>query len=461
MSVSGAIAVPHPPLIMPEVGRGDEHGIDRTIAAYKEAAKFVADLKPDTLIVTTPHSVMYGDYFHISPGTSAQGNFGRFRAPQLKLGCSYDTEFVSALEALCEKLDIPAGPLGEKDPDLDHATMIPLRFIAECLEDVKVVRIGLSGLSFTEHYALGKAIKETADKLNRSVVIVASGDLSHKLKADGPYGFAPEGPVFDQKICEIFRDGDFLSLLQLSPGLCEAAAECGHRSFVIMAGALDQKKVESSLLSYEGPFGVGYAVATFKITGDDQNRDFDNQFVNIRAAGLKEARANEDPYVRLARYSLEHYVKTGRPAPLPSDLLPELKETRAGAFVSLHAFGRLRGCIGTILPVQENLGAEIIHNAVSACSRDPRFPPVRENELETIEYSVDVLTAPEDIDSPDMLDPKIYGAIVSCGSRRGLLLPDLEGVDTVEQQLAICRQKGRIGPEEKVTLQRFKVIRHH
>ena len=133
---------------------------------------------------------------------------------------------------------------------------------------------------------------------------------------------------------------------------------------------------------------------------------------------------------------------------------------QAGAFVSLHKNGQLRGCIGTIAPTCDNLAWEIVQNAVSACSRDPRFSPVRPNELDELEYSVDVLGAPEPTDSPAALDPKTYGVIVSCGGRRGLLLPDLDGVDSVEAQLSIALQKGGIRENEPYKIERFMVVRH-
>ena len=168
-----------------------------------------------------------------------------------------------------------------------------------------------------------------------------------------------------------------------------------------------------------------------------------------------------DPWVKLARMSLETFVKTGRRLEqLPNGLPVEMTEQAAGAFVSLHAHGQLRGCIGTTGPTTENVAWEIVQNAVSACSRDPRFPPVTVAELDSLEYSVDVLGQPEPIVSPDQLDVKKYGVIVSCGSRRGLLLPDLKGVDTVEQQIDIARQKGGINSREKYTLERFEVVRH-
>ena len=133
---------------------------------------------------------------------------------------------------------------------------------------------------------------------------------------------------------------------------------------------------------------------------------------------------------------------------------------QAGAFVSLHKNGQLRGCIGTIAPTCDNLAWEIVQNAFSACSRDPRFSPVRPDELDELEYSVDVLGTPEPVDSPAALDPKTYGVIVSCSGRRGLLLPDLDGVDSVEAQLSIALQKGGIRENEPYKIERFKVVRH-
>ena len=145
---------------------------------------------------------------------------------------------------------------------------------------------------------------------------------------------------------------------------------------------------------------------------------------------------------------------------MPDWAAPEMKNDRAGVFVSIHEDGRLRGCIGTFLPTRENIAREIISNAVSASTRDPRFDPIGPEELQRLEINVDVLSAPERIESKAELDVKRYGVIVSCGSRRGLLLPDLDGVDTVDEQVSIAMRKGGIREGEKITLERFEVIRH-
>lgn len=168
----------------------------------------------------------------------------------------------------------------------------------------------------------------------------------------------------------------------------------------------------------------------------------------------------QSAHVRLAMASYVHFIRTGQLLKRPSDLPDELTRTKAGCFVTLHKAGAMRGCIGTIFPLQSCLADEIIQNAVSAAVRDPRFEPVRVAELPEVTCSVDVLGEPEAIESLDQLDPETYGVIVSRGTRRGLLLPDLEGVDTAAEQVAIARRKAGILPREPVRLERFRVTRH-
>ncbi len=460
MSILGAFIVPHPPIILPEVGLSEEQKIKKTIDAYRKVARRVAALKPDTVIVTSPHAAMYADYFHISPGENAQGDLRQFGVTGVSVEAKYDSEFVQALTDITGEVELPAGTFGERDKFLDHGTLIPLHFLNEYLTDYKLVRIGLSGLSVLDHYHLGKCIAQTAERLGRRVAFVASGDLSHKLKEDGPYGFAVEGPEFDKKVTDAMAKGDFLRFLTFSPDFCDAAAECGLRSFIIMAGALDGKAVQPELLSYEGPFGVGYGVCAFTIIGDDESRRFDVIYEKEHQERLNAAKANEDEYVRLARLSLETYLKTGKRAKLPDYLPEEMLHRKAGAFVSLKKYGQLRGCIGTISPVTNCVAEEILSNAVSAGTEDSRFSPVTEAELPDLVYSVDVLAEPQPIDSIVELDVKRYGVIVTSGYKCGLLLPNLEGVDTPKQQISIAMKKAGIRQGESCSLERFEVVRH-
>lgn len=461
MAVIGAVMVPHPPLIIPEVGRGEEKAIQKTIDAYHQAAKEIAALQPETIVVTTPHSIMYGDYFHISPGYDASGDFGQFRVAGVRIHTNYDTAFVEELCAEADEHGFMAGTLGERDSRLDHGMMIPLYFIDQEYTDYQTVRIGLSGLSFADHYTLGQYIQETAIRLGRRTVIVASGDLSHRLKEDGPYGYQEEGPQYDKRIMEVMGRGKFGELFEFSENFCQKAGECGHRSFLILAGAMDRMKVKAEALSYEGPFGVGYGVCTFRAEGADENRNFKDQYEERQREKMREKKEQEDAYVRLARRSLEGYMIKRVPIEVPDDVPQELLEKKAGVFVSLKKDGRLRGCIGTIAPTTGSVAEEIIQNAVSAAVSDRRFSEVAYEELPYLEYSVDVLETPEDIQTPDQLDVKKYGLIITKGRKRGLLLPNLEGVDTVEEQIAITKQKAGIdADDEDVQMQRFEVVRH-
>lgn len=461
MPIVAAFMVPHPPMIVPEVGRGSENQVEKTIKAYEKVAEEIAALKPETIIISSPHSIMYSDYFHISPGSGAVGSFADFGAPQVKFEVEYDEELVKLVAARAEQVHFPAGTLGEKNPALDHGTMVPLWFILKKYTDFKIVRTGLSGYDLLKHYEYGMMIKDAVEALDRRTVYVASGDLSHKLQDYGPYGFAEEGPLYDKRIMDVCSAARFGELFDFDENFCQKAAECGHKSFVIMAGALDGQAVEATQYSHEDVTGVGYGICSFIPNGQDASRHFLEARLQQVEDELLQKRIKSDAWVKLARESAEYFVKNGQELELPSWVPEELLKTRAGAFVSVHKFGALRGCIGTIAATKENLALEIIHNAVSAVSEDPRFEPVTQDELKYLDINVDVLGDAEKISSPAELDVKKYGVIVQSGYKRGLLLPDLDGVDTVEQQISIAKRKGGIAPGEDVDLFRFEVVRHY
>ena len=461
MGIIAGFMVPHPPMIVPDIGRGSEAQVADTTAAYERAADEIASLAPETIIITSPHSIMYADYFHISPGKSARGSFAGFRATGVRFNEEYDTELVKEICRLADKEDFPAGTMGERDKDLDHGTMVPLWFIRNKYKGGKIVRIGLSGLPLIDHYRLGMIIREAVESTGRRTVLVASGDLSHKLQDYGPYGYTPEGPEYDERIMDVMGRAAFGELLDFDSTFCDKAAECGHRSFVIMGGAFDGTAVRAEKLSHQDVTGVGYGICTFYPEGADKSRNFlDRKMAEIEDE-LRSKREQSDEYVKLARNAVEAYVLRREVLDVPAGLPDEMLSTQAGAFVSIHEHGELRGCIGTISPTRSSVAEEIIGNAISASTRDPRFPAIKPDELPWLDINVDVLGEPEDIDSEDELDVKRYGVIVSCGHRRGLLLPDLDGIDTPRQQVEIAMKKGGIHKFEKYKLQRFEVIRHY
>jgi len=435
--------VPHPPLIVPGVGDGTE--IPSTREAYEKVAREVQEARAEVLVIFSPHTVMYSDYFHISPGSLAEGDFGSFGAPQAKFAVDYDSELAALIAKAAQSRGIAAGFLGEREAGLDWGVMVPLHFLS-CR---RIVRIGLSGLSYIDHYRFGMCVREAIDTLGRRAAIVASGDMSHKL--GGSYGFSAYGVEHDAYVRECLQSGDLYRLMNIDKQMAANAAECGLRSIMMLAGAMDGLKVTSEVYSYEAPYGVGYLVASLR--GEGAADSLLDALVGDRADG-------EDAFVRLARENVEHFVRAGSPIALPEGLPPELSRERAGVFVTIHKNGQLRGCIGTISPTTGSIAEEIIQNGVSSAAHDPRFEPIRPQELAELSYSVDVLMAPEDIQSADALDVKRYGVIVSSASRRGLLLPNLDGVDTVEEQVSIALRKGGISPNEAYSMQRFEVVRH-
>ena len=486
MAILAGFMVPHPPLIVHEVGRGEEEGIRATIDAYTEVARRVAQLKPQTLVISSPHAPIYSNFFHISSGGGSYGNFSSFDAPQVSFTVDYDKNLVTKICEAAQKAGVPAGCDDEPSGPLDHGVMIPLYFIDKFYTDYKIVRMGISALSAEEHYRLGMCVQQAAKALKRSVVFIASGDLSHKLKSDGPYGFAAEGPEYDKRVMEVMQAGDFGALFDFERDFRNAAAECGHSTFLTMAGAFDGMAVKAERLSYEGPFGVGYGVCSFENAGKDASRRFLDIYNRRKIEGLTQVRENEDAYVRLARMTIEAYIAAGRfatrsmweprieisdgatRAVFPSGevltLPQEMASEKAGVFVSIHKnerSGELRGCMGTIEGATESIAAEIVSNAVSAATRDPRFPAVRQEELNHLVYNVDVLSPPTPIKSLDELDAKRYGVICFKDGKLGLLLPNLEGVDTVNEQLEIACKKGGIRLEEKPEIERFEVVRHY
>ena len=460
MSIITTFIVPHPPLIIPDIGRGEESRIQDTINSYHEIAKRIGEIKPDTIIISSPHAHCYRDYFYISPGATSEGDFSRFGAPQVKFKVNYDESLINKISSVAKQEGVLAGTEGGPLTQLDHGTMVPLYFINQYCKSYKLIVISPSGLSANEHLKFGKLIQSVIPE-DKKVVFVASGDLSHKLKEEGPYGLAKEGPIFDEKFVEIISKGNLSELLKIDRRLVSKASECGLNSFIMMSGVLDGYQVESKLLSYEGPFGVGYAVAMYEVLQQDESRKFAELYEEKGKDNISTLRQKEDPYVMLARQSLEYYVKHKRIMSTPSNLIDDLVNNKAGVFVSLHKNDLLRGCTGTIKSTTNCIADEIIHNAISAGMMDPRFSSVKRRELPYLQYKVDVLLPAEKIDSIEELDVKKYGVIVYHNHKSGLLLPNLDGIDTVEEQVSIAKRKAGIKENEPFRMERFEVIRHY
>ena len=331
--IIGALMMPHPPIAVHEIGRGDEAAIQPTLDSFETCARLVKQLAPDTIIVTTPHAPMYRDWFNVSDGDMAYGDFARYRARSVSFRQPYDTDFTRKLTRLCKKEGFPAGTQYDRDPELDQGTMVPLYFINKEYQDYKLVRIGLSGLSLPDHYRLGTLIQKICMEDDKKYLILASGDLSHCQKADGPYGLNPEGPVYDERIMKTMGSAEFAELLEYESAFLEKAEECGHRSFTIMAGILDGLAVKTTVLTHEATLGVGYGFVIYEILGSDPDRHFLEQYENRLIDSIQYKYESSDAYVKLARASVESWVKQHKVLKVPNDLDPALLAEQAGAFV--------------------------------------------------------------------------------------------------------------------------------
>lgn len=472
MAVEAAYLMPHPPIVIPRVGGGREKEAAATTAGMEEVARHIAQARYETLLYVTPHGPAFSDGVALWDTASLSGSLQSFGARDVAFEKKIDRELTDAIAEELARTDILCARLNEKTanryrvrPQLDHGILVPMSFIDAEYASYRIVALSVGGLAPIEHYRAGIAAATAARRIGVRCAVVISGDMSHRRSDDGPYGYHPKGPLFDAALDEAIVSGDLVALLTLPPSLVEPASECGYRPLCVGLGALDERRVEARLISSEAPFGVGYKTALF--TAHEEAPSLLPAIARTLDERRRAARDREDGFIRLARAAIETFVGEGRVlqfAQIADGLAAAERERlageRAGAFVSVHRDGRLRGCIGTTEPTCDTLAEEIIANAVSACSRDPRFDPVSEDELAELSVKVDVLFSPEPIEGPESLDPMQYGVIVSRGARRGLLLPALEGVETVEEQIRIAREKAGIGPAEPVRLHRFKVERH-
>jgi AmmeMemoRadiSam system protein A len=448
-SIVFACVSPHPPIIVHEIGLGRERETQKTIDALEQVAREMAQHQPETAILISPHGPVQPDAFAILAGPRADGSLDAWDAPQVTFAFENDVEAASLIREEAQRAGLPLEPLerwrhrdstGRWCDGLDWGCTVPLYYLRPGLAEAKLVPLCVSYLPPEQHFALGQAVARATEHLGRRVAIIASADLSHNL------AYGPMGPMFDEMIEGAIAEWDVRTVLEMDFGFRQEAAEDAVPSLSFLMGALDGLTAKPRVLSYEGPFGVGYLVAA----------------IDTERAGKPPpgpgAEAGGHPLVCLAREAVETFVRRGRIIE-PTDLSGEMLE-RAGAFVSIKKRGELRGCIGTIEATQANLALEVVRNAIDSATRDPRFLEVSPEELDQLSYSVDVLSPAEPVAGPEELDPKRYGVIVRLGPRRGLLLPDIEGVNTVEEQIAIVKAKAGILPEESPELLRFTVRRY-
>ena len=358
---------------MPGIGRGRQLQANPTVEAVKRAAKEIGKDKPSTVILSTPHAPSFRDFVYLHDSEILSGDFAAFGSPELKFTYHNNKELYSLISEKASLYGISAGGLSASlkkqygiSDHLDHGALVPLCFIEKELEDFRLVCISTPFLTLPELYEFGKCIREAVSETDERVVFVASGDLSHRLTEDAPAGYNPKGKEYDEYLVDKIRNGDIQGLLKTEENFLEKAGECGTRSIAMMYGALHGEKLNSEIYSYEGPFGVGYLIAKINVL---EGKESDPE---EKALSGGDDRMESD-YVKLARETLETYVKNHKKLDIPEWAPPEFKTKRAGVFVSLKKHGMLRGCIGTIGPVRVNIAEEIINNAIKFGDSGPEI----------------------------------------------------------------------------------------
>jgi MEMO1 family protein len=381
------------------------------------AGKVLSSIKfSDTFIILGPNHTGQGKPYSIMTSGSWKTPLGEVKI---------DTE-------MAEKILSVSGYLQEDSlaQMLEHSIEVQVPFLQYLKPNVKIVPIILASGPADTYKKIGLEIVRAFRELKREAVIFASSDMNH-------YEAQAITTKKDNLAIEAVLSLDTDELLKRIEE--QRITMCGYApAVVLMTAANEIGGARAELVKYQ--------------TSGDSSGDYD---AVVGYAGIIVKKVS--PLVKLAKEAAEEWVKKKKVIH-PVSLTDEMKE-QAGTFVCVKKFGELRGCIGTFEPTTKNVAEEIVSNSIGTVSRDPRFEPVRSSELKDLEYTVDVLTHPEPVSGNMALDPKKYGIIVEAGYRRGLLLPDLEGVDTVDQQIDICRMKAGINPDEPVKLYRFEVKR--
>ena len=443
---------PHPPIVVPAVGRDRGEACRRTTDACRSLAAELVASRPERVILVSPHSPRQVGAFGWWGGARLRGDLGRFGARESGVDLPVDHEYLVALRANTSQLGLRTWSIRERD--LDHGAVVPLWFLCEAGWRGPTTVLSLpwpeedEGRCDRELTLFGRAVADSAEQLAGAYSLVASGDMTHRGSRDAPGGYHPRGVEFDALFEELVGRGALDELGDIPVDLREHAAEDVVSSSVLVAAAHGFSPREHRVVSYERPFGVGYLVAVFhrgELTGAPDEEHF----------------ASFALLPSIARAAVRGWAEGTPYEPPPAS---GLLEKRAAVFVTLRQrkTGELRGCIGSLSPGTENLVAEVVDRAIAAAANDPRFPKVRREELDQLSFEVNVLEPPEAIDGPEELDPERFGVVVKdAGGRRGVLLPRIQGIDSVAQQIDIARRKAGIARGAELFLERFRTVEVH
>src|SRR3989344_1725022 len=250
MSLVFAAITPHPPLLIPSIGKQSLKKLEKTKIALEQMEKDLYITHPEILIIISPHGSYFSDAFTLNVSTHYQTDLREFGDLATKIKFHGETQLATMI----------------RESNLDHGSAVPLSYLTKHLKNIKIIQIGFCDLDWKTHVAFGGIIADKISETNKRVAVIASGDLSHALISDAPAGYSPAGPEFDRKIQELLSANNLSGMLQMDKKLVTDAAECGFRSFLILMGILQGVHHVYKSYAYEGPFGVGYLTANFALS---------------------------------------------------------------------------------------------------------------------------------------------------------------------------------------------------
>ncbi len=467
MSLLNGYILPHPPLLV--VGSEEQKKrLSQTLLAFERVSSEIKNSEAELVVLITPHGPLFVDGLCVYDSSKIDGNFSSFGHKEITGIWDNDTKFIEFLYNKSQEKRIPFVKLDQQivkefdlSSELDHGALVPLKLLDGALNNKKVVVINYGLLPVDTLYTFGKLVSESINAQQKKTIVIASGDLSHYLSESGPYGYREEGVRFDHEYVQSFSEDRWENLLFVNPSLLEKAGECGKRSMEILLGAFDRQGYITENLSYEAPFGVGYLVG--RIAPTKQIVDSRLPIILKKQQELINERINkESSVVSLARKAIHQFLTTGQTLRNIDSLEIEESGQRFGVFVSLKDSGGLRGCMGSTGGISPTVEEEIVEMAIKSATRDPRFDELELEELNRLSITVDILNKSEQVIDHSELDPSKYGLIAKSNHKQGLLLPELEGIDTIEEQLSIVLNKAGINPlVEEYQLYKFTVKRFY
>lgn len=445
MSIACAVLMCHAPIVIPAIAARQADACSATTAAMRQVARALIAHEPSLLVLISPHAPRRARSIGLTFDEVLSGDFERFGQPGIALRFEGAPAQAERIARHAGAQQVPTHVLSGQG--LDHGSMVPLFFVHEAGYRGPLVVASLPYPGADLEAAFGAALREAAEASRQRWAILASGDMSHRLTQDAPAGFEPRAHEFDRGFARALRQANLRGAINVDPDLQELAAEDVVQSTAVAAAAVQYVARGTKVFAYEAPFGVGYLEAMLF----SQNAGVQAQPEQVPDASGPPPQALVD----IALAAIEHALR-GQPYRAPA-LASPWDRPRA-VFVTLRSpDGELRGCIGRTEPMALSLADEIADCAVGAATRDLRMEVVRSDELPSLRIEVSVLHPPEPVIDRDRLDPRRDGVVVELGRQRGVLLPDVEGVDSVDQQIRIALRKAGILEHHPYTLSSFRV----